>query len=305
MYGIWHRDRRRRARRDNRSGWISPPCQRTWLIDAGARAARPQEAVVPSAGRALTLLLGLTLAPMTLTPPAWAADPDALWTKVVQVCLKSDPHLDPANPCDVVAPEADFLLVKDLCGPTQYLLLPTHRLSGIESDELAKAPNYFQLAWEHRTWVSQRVGRMLAPDEIALALNSADRRSQNQFHIHIDRARSGLSDALRAYQTDPVGRWSLFRFQGHDYHLTRLTDLSTQNPITLVRARVAAAQGVMRHQSIGLIGATFADGSNGFYLLNGEYDGVANGGGTGGGGWAEELEIEHPKSECGYHRAPR
>jgi len=134
-------------------------------------------------------------------------------------------------------------------------------------------------------------------EELALALNSIDRRSQNQFHIHLDLARPELAAALRAYQHDPVGSWSRFRYQGHDYHLTRLTDLTTQDPIKLVQARVAAAQGVMRHQTIGLIGATFDDGSAGFYLLNGEYDGTPDGS-----GWAEELEIDHPRTDCSYHR---
>jgi CDP-diacylglycerol pyrophosphatase len=243
----------------------------------------------------LLIVIGVTSGAIS---DAKAADPDALWKHVVEVCLKSDPRTDAANPCDVVAPQADYLLVKDICGPTQYLLLPTHRLSGIESEELASAPNYFQLAWAQRDWVSRRAGRQVTADEIALALNSADRRSQNQLHIHIDLARPGLGAALRPYQNDPVGRWSLFRFQQHDYHVMRLTDLANQDPIKLVRARVAAIQGVMRHQTIGLVGASFADGSNGFYLLNGEFDGTQNGG-----GWAEELEVDHPKSDCGYRRA--
>lgn len=247
----------------------------------------------------LLLVLALMLANIAIPAPARAADPDALWHKVVEVCLKSDPQQDRQNPCDVVRPDADFLLVKDICGPTQYLLLPTHRLSGIESDELATAPNYFRFAWEERDWVGVRAGRKLAPGDLVLAINSIDRRSQNQLHIHIDLARPGLSDALRAYQHNPAGTWSLFRFQGHDYHLMRLSDLGTQNPITLVRARIAATQGVMRHQTIGLIGASFADGSTGFYLLNGEYDGSDDGS-----GWAEELEIDHPRNDCSYHRAP-
>jgi len=249
------------------------------------------------------LIAVLAIAATTLLSVTRAhADSDALWTKVVQACLNGDPA-SPHNPCDVVRPDADYVLVKDLCGPTKYLLLPAHKLTGIESEELATAPNYFAAAWESRDWVAARagssLGRPLTPGDFALALNSIDRRSQNQFHIHIDLARPGLSTALKAYQSDPVGHWSLFRFNGHDYHLSRLTDLGTQNPILLVRARVVAVQGVMRHQTIGLVGATFADGSTGFYLLNGEYDGTADGG-----GWAEELEIDHPRSDCGYHRFP-
>jgi CDP-diacylglycerol pyrophosphatase len=276
---------------DGNGDWIAQP--------GGAAHRRSTEFLCLCQHAVLAFSMIVMLAMIAAPMPARAADPDALWHKVVEACLKSDPQQDRQNPCDVVRPDADFLLVKDICGPTQYLLLPAHRLSGIESDELATAPNYFRFAWEQRDWVGQRAGRKLAPQDLALAINSIDRRSQNQLHIHIDLVRPGLSDALRPYQYDPVGAWSLFRYQGHDYHLTRLTDLATQNPITLVRARVAAAQGVMRHQTIGLIGATFADGSTGFYLLNGEFDGSDDGS-----GWAEELEIDHPRNDCSYHRVP-
>ncbi|HVJ42313.1 MAG TPA: CDP-diacylglycerol diphosphatase [Dongiaceae bacterium] len=262
-----------------------------------------RERITLRRGGLMIALLGLLAAGPWSAAPA-RADADALWNKVVQVCVKSDPATDPANPCDVVNHAADYVMVKDICGPTQYLLLPIRRLSGIESDALAPTPgnhaaNYFAAAWQNRSHVAARAGRDLAPEDYALALNSIDRRSQNQFHIHIDLARPDLRAALLPYQHDPVGAWSLFRYQGHDYHLTRLTDLTHQNPIEIVRARVSAAKGVMRHQSIGLVGATFDDKTTGFYLLNSEFNGTADGS-----GWAEELEIDHPRSDCQYRRSP-
>ena len=259
-----------------------------------------------------TLLISLALAGGLLAASASPAkaDPNALWTRVVQVCVKSDPAEDKGNPCDVVNRPADYVLVKDICGPTQYLLLPIHRLTGIESPDLATAPNYFRDAWAERGWVERRAGRKLAPEEIVLALNSIDRRSQNQLHIHLDLARPGLGDALHAHDSDPAGTWSSFSYLGVDYHLMRLTDLAGQNPVALVRARLAAekggngdqaqvdqAQAEMRHQSIGLIGASFADGGHGFYLLNSSFDGKADGS-----GWAEGLEIDHPRGDCSYRR---
>lgn len=233
-----------------------------------------------------------------------AHDPSALW-KLVQVCGKSDPRQDQHNPCDVVAPAADYVLLKDICGPTQYLLLPIRRLSGIESPDLATAPNYFQPAWQMRDWVAARAGRTLGPQEIVLALNSTKTRSQNQLHIHLDLARPGLADALRSHAGDPAGTWSLFRYEGRLYHLMRLADLGAQNPVDLVRARLVAADGAtaapgeMYRQGIAITGASFADGSSGFYLLNSEYDGTSNGN-----GWTESLEIDHPASDCAYRRAP-
>jgi CDP-diacylglycerol pyrophosphatase len=238
------------------------------------------------------------------TPKATGHDPDALW-KLVQTCRKSDPRQDRRNPCDVVKPAADYALLKDICGPTQYLLLPLRHLSGIESPDLATAPNYFPDAWDSRSWVAARAGRAVAPEDIVLALNSTNTRSQNQLHIHIDLARPGLADALRNHAGDPIGGWAFFRFEGREYYLMPLSDLTTQNPVALVRARLVsadgptAAPGEMHRQGIAITGATFADGSSGFYLLNSEFDGTSNGN-----GWTESLEIDHPAHDCAYRRVP-
>ena len=81
--------------------------------------------------------------------PALAASPDALWQIVNAQCMPNSlAHGNPA-PCVMVDRERGFVLLKDIVGVAQHLLIPTARLSGIESRELLRvdAPNYWRYAW--------------------------------------------------------------------------------------------------------------------------------------------------------------
>lgn len=104
--------------------------------------------------------------------------------------------LAPPWPCTAVGPDA--ALLKDLRGDSQYLLIPTARVTGIEDAALLApgAPNYFAQAWQARGLVGLRLGRGLPRDAVGLAINAAIRRSQDQLHIHLDCLRPELRAAL-------------------------------------------------------------------------------------------------------------
>jgi CDP-diacylglycerol pyrophosphatase len=70
-------------------------------------------------------------------------------------------------------------LIKDINGATQLLLLPTARVSGIESPALLErgALNYFAAAWQARSYLDKLAGRTPARDAVALAINSASGRT--------------------------------------------------------------------------------------------------------------------------------
>ena len=132
---------------------------------------------------------------------ARAADPDVLWKIVHGRCVPDARNGDPA-PCALVT--ADDAVLKDINGATQYLLIPTARITGIEDPAVLApgAPNFFADAWAARRFVEARAGRALARDDVALAINPPGARSQDQLHIHIDCIRPDIRDALRAL---PVG----------------------------------------------------------------------------------------------------
>ena len=214
----------------------------------------------------------LLLLACCLQLPAQAASPDALWQIAHDQCLpNSIAHGDPA-PCALVDREHGFVLLKDINGVAQHLLIPTTRLAGIESRELLQpeAPNYWRAAWQLRDYVGRRLGKPLAPEQFALEVNSAAARSQLQLHIHMDCVRPELPALLQTHQDDQFGQWQPLQLDGHTYSILRLPAeaLETHDPFKLAAARSAYAARAMAAQSLLLTGARFADGSSGFYLIN-------------------------------------
>src|SRR3954447_23143772 len=107
--------------------------------------------------------------------PRAAADPNALWDIVNGQCVvNQQEHGDPA-PCALVDRPGGYAVLKDLVGTTQFLLIPTARVDGIESPQILApgAPNYLADAWRARSFVEKRAGRAVPRDWMSLAVNSA------------------------------------------------------------------------------------------------------------------------------------
>ena len=67
------------------------------------------------------------------------ADPDVLWRIVNDQCVPHQRTSDDPAPCALVNQDGDFALLKDIDGAAQYLLIPTERISGIETPDTARA----------------------------------------------------------------------------------------------------------------------------------------------------------------------
>jgi CDP-diacylglycerol pyrophosphatase len=181
---------------------------------------------------------------------------------------------DPA-PCAAVdlsgGEQKGSAVLKDLVGATQFLLIPTARLTGIESPELLApdAPNYFADAWRARTFVDDRAGRTIPREWLSLAINSQLARSQNQLHIHIDCVRSDVHDALREHGGDVGATWAPFPvpLAGHRYHAIAISDLDAVNPFRLLADRVAEARSDMGDRTLVVVGTVGAKGQPGFVVL--------------------------------------
>src|SRR6202034_1461554 len=116
----------------------------------------------------------------------------ALWEIVHGQCVPDErEHGDP-KPCAAVdlshGIARGFAILKDIRGQSQYLLIATQRIDGIESRALLSphAPNFFADAWTARSFTEKALGRTMPWDALSLAINSQLGRSQNQLHIHID-----------------------------------------------------------------------------------------------------------------------
>ena len=244
------------------------------------------------AATALLLSLLAACAGQTRTAEARPGEnPNVLWHIVHGLCA---PHLAAFGsplPCTFVHPSAGVALLKDRDGATQFLLIPTARVTGIEDPAVRAphAPDYFAAAWAARGNVEALLDRALPRRDLSLAVNSIDGRTQNQLHIHIDCVRADVRDALAAQARALGPRWTPFPLPlaAHRY-LVRFVasqDLHGVNPFVLLADGVPAARAAMGRMTLVAVGATDASGLPGFALLAGRADLAAGDRGAG-----EELQ---------------
>ena len=213
---------------------------------------------------------------------AHAADPNTLWNIVHGQCVPNvRAHGDP-SPCvkvDLSAGEAaGFAVLKDINGATQFLLIPTRRISGIESPALLArgATNYFAAAWDERDRVAWKLLHPMPRETLSLAINSEVGRTQNQLHIHIDCIRPDVRDALWRERSAIGRRWAPLPapLAGHRYRAMRLDGetLGDRNPFKLLARGVPGAAADMGHHTLVVVGMWYDDGGPGFVILDDHAD---------------------------------
>jgi CDP-diacylglycerol pyrophosphatase len=90
------------------------------------------------------------------------------------------------------------------------ILSPTRRITGVEDPFLQApgAPNYFDAAWRARAFLKDPNGYAPERDAVALFVNAAAQRTQDQLHIHmgclLPYARRTLAGAAPKM---PIGEW--------------------------------------------------------------------------------------------------
>ena len=205
---------------------------------------------------------------------AEAAHPNALWHLFHGLCLRDMNTSGNPAPCAEVNLAGGYAVIKDVERKTQFLLIPTQRISGIESPVLLApgSPNYWQAAWTARRWLEKQVGHPLPREDVGLAVNSVFGRTQNQLHIHIDCVQPDVREALRLQGTKIGPHWSKLKvpLQGGHYHVRWIADadLATSDPFKLLYHGDAAARADMGRETLALIGASRPNGSPGFILLS-------------------------------------
>jgi CDP-diacylglycerol pyrophosphatase len=234
--------------------------------------------------RAITLLVAL---PRLLLGDAEAADPSALWNIDNGKCV---PHMREAHdpsPCAIVDLDAGYVVLKDRVGATQFLLMPTARIGGIESPEVLApdSANYWDRAWRARLLTENRAGKTLPREALSLAINAPYGRTQDQLHIHIDCVRRDVRDALAAHG-DAIGlAWEAFPEPLVDQPWRALRvdgeNLGTINPFRLLAEGDKAAAADMAKHTLVVVGMTWSNGVAGFAVLDGTFDPVAGNRGAG------------------------
>lgn len=199
----------------------------------------------------------------------WFHNPNALRTIVFDQCLPNQlQHQDPA-PCADVKPDAGYVVFKDRNGPLQYLLMPTYRINGTESPLLLEAdtPNFFWLAWQARSFMSQKYGHEIPDSAVSLAINSRSGRSQNHFHIHISCLRTDVRQQLDHNMAKMGTRWLPLPggLRGHEYLARRVTEseMVKSSPFMMLAEEVPDAREHMGRYALAMV--RLSDGS--FVLL--------------------------------------
>ena len=148
------------------------------------------------------------------------------------------------------------MVLKDLNGPLQYLLMPTYRINGTESPLLTdpSTPNFFWLAWQARDFMSQKYGQPVPDRAVSLAINSRTGRTQNHFHIHISCIRPDVREQLDKNLANISSRW-----------LRRVTEseLVQRSPFMMLAEEVPEAREHMGSYGLAMV----RQSDNSFVLL--------------------------------------
>lgn len=222
--------------------------------------------------------LGLILATAACLPQSVsAATRNGLWIVVHDICLPAYQGIGVAFPCTGINIESGldrgFAVLRAPSSTTHVIVVPTTPISGIESPGLLKkdAPNYWEAAWDARRFVEEAAGRPLPRDKIGMAINSPASRSQDQLHIHVACLAPAAAEFLRRHQAEIHGAWSYPgpALLGHRFAAMKIEadNLAGAEPFKLLARGLPSGKLSMRTQILAVIGAAFAGGKTGFYLL--------------------------------------
>lgn len=193
------------------------------------------------------------------------SNPDALWNIISQKCVPNQRANGQPAPCSQVDEKQGFVVMKDRNGPLQFLLMPTAKVTGMESPALLEdaTPNYFSQAWEARHYMADKYGKPIDDSNISLAINSEYGRSQNQLHIHI----SCLLPQVKTTLSQDVGqigyRWQNLpdKLIGHNYLARKVSpaELNEKGAFRLLAEEVPEARENMGHFGMAMIGLKGGD----------------------------------------------
>ncbi|MBN3762535.1 CDP-diacylglycerol diphosphatase [Burkholderia sp. Ac-20365] len=198
-----------------------------------------------------------------------SADPNALWNIVDHQCVPVARTTGGAGFCTSVNLPGRYAILKDINGNTQYLLIPTDRVAGIESPSVLApdAPDYWVDAWAARQYVGSRIGLTFPPNQLGLEINSQFRRTQNQLHIHMDCMHDTIIKDLARFRTVEPGQWHWTKLDGNSYRVMRVLSLAgDDNPFRVV-ARDRQGSDLMAQQTILVTGAGPTD-ADGWLIVN-------------------------------------
>jgi CDP-diacylglycerol pyrophosphatase len=228
----------------------------------------------PLAAVAVLAWTGRTSGSALASPPEPFFDkhPNALWRVVHDLCVPDRRLLGLPAPCLAVNLRGGWAVVKDTSHRTHVLLVPTHRISGIEDPALLApgAPNYWADAWRARRYFERLAGRPVPRGDIAMMINSRYGRSQDQLHIHIECVAPKVARTLKEAAPHIGAAWTTLDepLADETFEARRVDGVDLdRNPFTLLAKGDPDARAEMGAYALAAVGAVFPGGQPGFILL--------------------------------------
>jgi CDP-diacylglycerol pyrophosphatase len=195
---------------------------------------------------------------------------------IVRTCAANFALTASPFPCTKVVPtttgRAGYVILDEPTYRSRTILAPLEDLPGIEDVALLApdAPNYFEFAWRERQFAA--AARLDLPrDDLGLAINSRQARTQDHLHIHMACVRSNVHAALQknasTISEDSFRKLS-FHLRGVYYWAKAMPakDISW-NPFHDVAEGIPRAATHIGNLSIAIIGANLPGNVKGFYVL--------------------------------------
>ena len=232
--------------------------------------------------KVLFLFVALSLA-LVAQAAGVEADRGALW-RVVQSCVADHALTGAAFPCLDVnlsgGKERGYVVLRRPLANLDLILAPTTKILGVEDPRLQslEAPNYFEDAWSARVFLTARRKIPLAHDDVALAVNSRELRSQDQLHIHIGCLSRETKQTLASLALQlPEDRWVRIgqpMTVGKGLHAAGFwgrrvarESLAEVNPFRLATEAYPNDSEMRAHTMIVVAGVELARARDGFVLL--------------------------------------
>lgn len=159
-----------------------------------------------------------------------------LWQIVSERCVPEQQSSGSPAPCLQVNLAQRYTVFNDANGPLHTLLIPTDKITGIESAELlnSKTENYFQHGWDTRYFLQQQAAFPIPERYLALAVNSRYGRTQNQLHLHLACLKPEVYQAISQQNSNIDYRWQVLNtpLPGRRYIAIKVT--ATANPFTVL-----------------------------------------------------------------------
>lgn len=225
------------------------------------------------------LILPVLLLLIVIAAALWyfwphSSNPNALWNIISQKCLPNQQSNGKPAPCAQVDEQQGFVVLKDMNGPLQYLLMPTARITGMESPALLEpaTPNFFSQAWAARHYMAEKYGKPIDDSNVSLAINSQYGRSQNQLHIHISCLLPEVKNRLIKDGAAMGYGWQELpdKLLGHTYLARKVTpaELNQRGAFRILAEGVPEADKKMGHFGMAMVSLQGGD----FLLLASERD---------------------------------